>query len=292
MLFPAETNVHCKWLLNEERQILILLAIRTLLLDDSIEPCSKTHLCYLIGRISIHKRQILETLSEFESRVPFETVFRDENPNGQLKPSKEHYRMLQCTLLISRAKLAKPEEAVQISKVFIDALRDKEWSGVALGFHLMYYGDAWFYHDFADRLHDHKDPIVIPYLRILEEFEHRILNACIDPRAMYPSFDIEVAVICLLAMSRQQKEDLNWRGPQSQCREITRKLLENVCKADKSHIKRHPVFPLAKLAAAFLKRATCTSAFNLLTKLFECKYDTRRAGWLKQVGIVGRVESV
>jgi 5'-deoxynucleotidase YfbR-like HD superfamily hydrolase len=30
----------------------------------------------------------------------------------------------------------------------------------------------------------------------------------------------------------------------------------------------------------------------LLTKLFECKYDTQRAGWLKQLGIAGRVESV
>lgn len=291
-LFPAETNVHCKWLVNEERQSVVLLAIKTLLSASTIEPYAKTHLCYLVGRIDGHKRQITEMLKDFYASVGFEAVFSEGKLDTHTQATKEHYRMLQCTLLISQARLAKPDEQTQISRVFIDAMRDKEWAGVALGFHLMYYGDAWFFHDFAERPHDHQDPVVISYLRVLEEFEERILLACNNPKSMYPSFDIEVAIICLLAMSRQQREDLNWRGQQSHCRDIVRKLLEKVSKTDRSDVKRRPVFPLVKLAAVFIKRSVNTSVFSLLTKLFECKYDTQRAGWIKQLGIAGRIESV
>ena len=43
-LFPAETNVHCKWLLNDGRQETILLAIQALLSDTTTAPAAcKVH---------------------------------------------------------------------------------------------------------------------------------------------------------------------------------------------------------------------------------------------------------
>ncbi|QDU12112.1 HD domain-containing protein [Gimesia aquarii] len=292
-LFPADTNMHCKWFLNDGRQQSVLAAIVAICKGAEAVPLELTHLCYLLGRFEEHSHEVRNQLAnlhaKYFSKDAFERIFTTNQETLELEEAKLH--MLQCTLLISQMIVGNKKNRDELCEKFLISMRNKTWRDIACGFHLEYYGDRWFHHDFISNFADRKDPFV-PFPRTLDAVEERLLKSMTRRRQPYALFDVELATICALANTRQEHEETNWTEEQLKCRRRVRGIVEKCYKSSNDNVRARPVWAYSRMTYRFLQPNSFTSPFIYLTKLYELKLDTPRSGWMEKLSLQGRVESV
>jgi serine/threonine protein kinase/5'-deoxynucleotidase YfbR-like HD superfamily hydrolase len=283
-LYPFEVNSHCKYFLNTDKLDNIMLALEQLLTSKSRELyyTATIHLCYLIGRVKGRNREALRILKHFITN-------KTKGDRNEIDKYRDENYLLECTYLISLICL-EPEQSHIHTEKFLELLNDKDWAGNAIGFHLMYYGDHDF--DFAFPKSLRPVPLNLSYLRLLDAIESRIFAIVASEVSWYPLFDVDVAILSLLLISRQGLNISTDDSLIAQSKKRAIRVLESVRDSKNSRVTSRPVLPLAKFALLFSQRDEVTEAFDIITKFYECKYDTQRAGWLNKIRIEGRIESV
>ncbi|TNC81289.1 MAG: hypothetical protein C9356_09285 [Oleiphilus sp.] len=308
-IFPQLTNLFCKHLLVEKRDQVIdaldsLLAINLAKVDaipedKALDETSLTelaklageiiHFAYLLGRFRSRKDKADELL-----RSVYKSYFDKRSINGMRleidikRGDFAKLRMLEATILISQLLITSSHSIKrEKSEKFLTLLRDDEWRDIVCGFHLEYHGDAHFYYDVSLHFPDKKDNLA-PYTRVLDAVEKNIKKS-INMDKPHPLFSVEVAIVCALANARQQNDELRWSDAHNKCREKVRELIGQDIRI---LVKKEPVIPFMKMTEKFLRTQTPNSAFSLISKMYEMKFDTCRAGWITKLNMKGRIESV
>lgn len=291
-LYPFDVNTHCKFLLNKDvsKRDMIIRAIEYLFKSTrrELKGTAAIHLCYLIGRVVGKEQQAIKILNEFEKK----RGLRKGSAKGpdSLPMDKHGDYLLECTVLISKTRLD-PNNCRSYTEQFLEGLNsNKDWASNALGFHLMYYGDYFFDYEFS------RSPLSVPdgvpYVKTIDVIEPRIFATLDTQGKLYPLFEIDVSILSLLLISRQHSEDVFTNPQLVECRSRARDILMRVCESHNTHVKNSVVLPFAQFSLNYTRREESISAMDLITKFYECKHDTQRAGWLKRLGVIGRIESV
>jgi serine/threonine protein kinase/5'-deoxynucleotidase YfbR-like HD superfamily hydrolase len=283
-LYPSEINDHCKYFLNSERLDNVMIAFDKLLTakHPKLSPTSTIHLCYLVGRVRARQRDAHKLLKDFIKNLSKRGPTNNHN-------SRDEMMLLECTYTISEICL-EPENSHIHTEKFLSLLNDKDWATNAIAFHLMYYGDHDF--DFSFPKSFRMVPGDLDYRRTLDTIGDRILTIAQTEDGWYPLFDIDVAIVCLLLISRQGVDLKRSVESLRQCKDRARLIIEKARDSTNSRINSRPIIPFLKFALAFSSRREVTDVFDIVTKFYECKYDTQRAGWLNKLCIEGRIESV
>lgn len=321
-LFPDEVNASCKWLMKGHRAKAVFSAIKTLLESRAGVALSRfrrktsseldvekvasaidfTHLCYLLGRfqsnVSSSKRLLRELYTRY-IQEPRMAIYLQQDIGGLGEHEDDSHgeeaafsklRMLQCTLLISRIIIESDRVQLRLSSKFLNLMRSSAWRDMTCGFHLEYYGDEEFHHDVTMHMPDEKDTLASPR-RTLDAMAPR-LELALREDSPHPLFDVEMATVCAMANARQESIE-EWDDESRECRQRLRELLGvKTSKGVGKQIRRRPVYSYMKFTARFLHRDSRTSPFAFITKLYELKYGTPRAGWPLKLGLRGRIESV
>lgn len=295
VLFPADTNSHCKWFLNDRRQESVLAAIKAICnwhpAGDT--PLDVTHLCYLLGRIEGFSEESNRFLDSLRDRY-FGTSDVRESRSEQPDEDSAKRDMLQCTILISEMLVCGEKRRMTLCEEFLALMRNHDWRKVASVFHLQYYGDGVFRHDFISHLRDH-DTALDPYPRTLDEVESRLIEPLRRRKklvAPHKLFDVEMAMVFALANDRQASEDVEWSSEQVDCRDRVRRIADLCFRTSSERVRRRPVWPYARLTSRFLVSNEATHPFVFASKLYETKTETPRAGWMEKLSLKGRIESV
>ena len=283
-LYPSEINAHCKYFLNSERLDNVMMAFDKLLTakHPKLSPTSTIHLCYLVGRVRARQKEAHKFLKDFIKNLSKRGPTSNHN-------SRDELMLLECTYTISEICL-EPEKSHVHTEKFLSLLNDKDWANNAIAFHLMYYGDHDF--DFSFPKSFRMVPRDLDYRRTLDTIGDRILTIAETEDGWYPLFDIDVAIVSLLLISRQGVDLKRNGGSLRQCKDRARLIIEKARDSTNSRINSRPIIPFLKFALAFSSRSEVTDVFDIVTKFYECKYDTQRAGWLNKLCIEGRLESV
>ncbi|WP_198000925.1 HD domain-containing protein [Gimesia fumaroli] len=287
-LFNAEENTFCKQFLGHQEQKQVLRAIKAIVArHNKNDAFELSHLCYLLGRLLRHQPESMKILSKLHN----EYINYEHGYIADQLDKAEFYRiqMLQWTILISEISASLDNERGQYIRQYILQIRDTSWRRIANGFITQYYGDVYFDHGFMHSLESYQDELM-SYRFTLDQIVPRIERMIEGDEKPYSLFDVDLATVCSLANSRQEiLEQPNF--DQRKCRNRARGIVELCCNNNKK-IRHRSVWPFLRMTQRFLRSDRKTTAFSFITKLYELKYDTPRAGWPEMLTLRGRIESV
>lgn len=278
-VFPYEVNRFCKLLMNvnqtNEKDIYNTI-IELLSENADIHINTKTHFCYLLGRIE-NKRLALEAIK---------TLIKIKKEYENITDFDKEKLLLLRTIYISLIFLGKfDNNYITYSNEYLKRLLESGiWNNLNRGFHLEYYGDILINPNEPDLL-QHEDD-----LRSCENtfnrLYYKISEYLNNSSASYPLFEIEVFTICSLIQQRAvfQKTVLD--------KDIYDKyvlIIDRILDNQSIHISEMLLKYLEMLKVNISN--SIPSIVQFAYDLFHIKTNLR-AGWVKAGTAIERPESI
>lgn len=278
-VFPYEVNKFCKQIINknpnEERQIYY--AIIKLLSDKiEIHIKTKTHFCYLLGRIKNESLGLfaIETLNKIKDEYIIH-----KNPNNEML-------LLLRTIYISLIFLGEFDDSYSkySDEYILRLLKSERWNNLNRGFHLEYYGDIPFNPRETDLL-THEDNLGCCD-KTFNRLYTKINNYINDVLKKYSLFEVEVFTLCSLVQHRTIREEKVISDDNIMLIDLLIKnLLINGTVAISENLRKY----LEMLAVNLSNSVTSIMQFAL--DLYHIKTNIR-SGWTKEGMDITRPESI
>jgi 5'-deoxynucleotidase YfbR-like HD superfamily hydrolase len=193
-VFPYEVNRFCKLLMNANQTTEkdIYNTIEELLKENDIQINTKTHFCYLLGRIE-NERLALKAIRILKK-------IKDEYEN--ISDFDKEKLLLLRTIYISLIFLGKfDNNYITYSNEYLKRLLESGiWNNLNRGFHLEYYGDILINPNEPDLL-QHEDDLR-SCENTFDRLYYKISEYLNNPANSYPLFELEVFTICSLIQQR------------------------------------------------------------------------------------------
>ena len=194
-VFPYEVNKYCKQIINKNQnneKIVYNSIVELLSRDTSIHIKTKTHFCYLLGRI---KNQSIGLKAIAVLRKIKKEYLKIVNPEKEIL-------LLLRTIYISLIFLGEKDNSFQkdSDEYILKLIESERWNNLNRGFHLEYYGDIPFNPREVDLLkhEDNLDSCEITFERLYS----KIINYIKDSSRKYSLFEVEVFTLCSLVQHR------------------------------------------------------------------------------------------